>query len=62
MHFQTIYFEFGRAHVIDLSSGEISKVCEQPRVIVSDQDKLPFTTFDIESGEFAGSEFSWMPM
>jgi hypothetical protein len=55
--------EHGATQVTELSSGEMSRVHEKPRVISSDRDKLPFLTSEIEYGSgFAGHDFTWMPM
>jgi hypothetical protein len=63
MHFPVVSSEYGETQMTELSSGGISRVHEQPRVIVSDWDRLPFLIFRIgyDSG-FIGRDFTWMPM
>jgi hypothetical protein len=43
MHFLVISSEYGATQVTKLSSGEMSRVHEHPRVIASDWDILPFS-------------------
>jgi hypothetical protein len=62
-HFPVISLEYGATQVTKLSSGEMFRVHEQPRVIANDRDRLPFPIFEIEYGSgFAACDFTWMPM
>jgi hypothetical protein len=59
MHFLVISSEYGATQVTNIYSGEISIVHKNPRVIVSDRDKLPFLTFKIKYGSgFKGRDFT----